>query len=117
MAKCYWYKPVRRVVGQSKPVHERRMKRSNFTATDLKNYGTTYTERQLRILSGDLSWEIVPLHEISLIVNKAKQMNDTETYEKACLLQGLKKNQGAYIPQMTLEEAKEILRSLSPDGK
>lgn len=61
---------VRRVVGQSngRSAKERKLKRAALYDNDKNNYGTTYTERQLRILSGELPWEVVPQHEICLNV-------------------------------------------------
>lgn len=66
---------VRRVVGESfgKPPKERLLKRTNPDDPNRKkSYGRTYTDRQLRILSGDLPWEVVPQHEITLLMNKAQ---------------------------------------------
>ncbi len=80
-----------------------------------KHYGATYTDRQLQILYGELPWETVPLHEISLLVNKAKSLDDNENYERARKLQALKRTQDQYKPSITPGEAKDILKKLTPE--
>lgn len=119
MSKCYWKKPAWKVIGLNKASKEKKLKKRSFSVDPdrEKLYGSTYTERQNRILSGDLPWEIVPTREISLLINKTKQLGDMELYEKAVTLRELKKSQGTYIPQMTPEEAKEILKNLNPDHR
>ena len=106
---------VRRVIGESfgKIPKERLLKRTDPNDPNrVKNYGRTYTERQLRILSGDLPWEIAKQTEITIIMRKAEAMDDDENFKKAALLRELKLNQEGYHPQMTVEEALEILKSL-----
>lgn len=76
---------VRRVIGESfgKNEKERRLKRTDPCDPNReKYYGNTYTDRQLRILSGDLPWEVVPMHEITLLMNKAKAMGDTQHFRR-----------------------------------
>ena len=105
---------VRRVIGESiGKIRERKLKYTDPNDPNRqKCYGRTYTERQLRILSGDLPWEVGRQTEITLVMNKAKAMDDEENYKKAALLRELKLNQEGYHPQMTVEEALEILKSL-----
>lgn len=106
---------VRRVIGQSngRTAKERKLKRTAFYDNDKNNYGTTYTERQLRILSGELPWEVVPQHEITLLMNKAQAMEDDENYKHAAMLRELKQGQDDYHPQITVEEAQDILKALN----
>lgn len=107
---------ARRVVGESfgKPLKERMLKRTDPNDPNRqKNYGSKYTDRQLRILSGDLPWELVPQHEITLLMNKARAMEDDEGYRQAALLRELKLKQEDYHPQITVEEALVILKSLN----
>ena len=106
---------VSRVIGASfgKIPKERSLKHTDPNDPNrVKNYGRTYTERQLRILSGDLPWEIVKQTEITIVMNKAKAMGDDENHKKAAILRELKQNQEGYHPQMTVEEALEILKGL-----
>lgn len=105
---------VKRVIGESiGQIRERKIKRTDPNDPNRqKCYGRTYTERQLRILSGDLPWEVARQTEITLVMNKAKAMDDDENYKQAAMLRELKQNQDGYHPQMTVEEALEILKSL-----
>ena len=92
---------------------ERKLKHSNPNDPNrVKNYGSTYTERQLRILSGDLPWEVVRQTEITIVMNKARAMDDEENYKQAALLRELKLRQEDYRPQITVEEARNILKEL-----
>lgn len=77
-------------------------------------YGTTYTERQLGILSGALSLEEVRLSELAILVKKAERIEDMETREIAERLYEHKKDPQAYFPNYTLEEARGILQRLTP---
>ena len=105
---------AKRVIGKSYGENpERRLKYTDPNDPDRKKrYGTTYTDRQLRILSGALSWEDVPMREITFIVNKAQQMNDQDTYEIAKKLQDFKAGKDDYHPKFTAAEAKAILEAL-----
>mgnify|MGYP000610909587 CR=1 FL=1 len=48
-------------------------------------YGTAYTPRQEKILSGELLLEDIHPSELSLLVRKAKYLNDEEGFEIASL--------------------------------
>ena len=120
MAVYYLKRPNRMhsVIGESKPTKERPLKRTDPNDPNrVKNYGTTYTDRQLRILSGDLPWEVVPQREITVLMQKAKAIGDEEGFKQAALLQELKLGQDDYRPQITVEEAKNILRELDKKYK
>ena len=120
MAVYYLKRPNRMhsVIGESKPTKERPLKRTDPNDPNrVKNYGTTYTERQLRILSGDLPWELVPQREITLLMRKAKAMGDDEGFKQAALLQEMKMGQDDYRPQITVEEARDILKELDKKYK
>lgn len=82
---------------------------------DNKYYGQTYTERQLQIINGDLPWEIVPINQISLLMNKAKSFSDWPVYEKVKWMREQKLLQEEYTPDITVEEARDILKKLTPD--
>ena len=86
---------VRRVIGESLgKIRERKLKHTDLNDPNRqKCYGRTYTERQLRILSGDLPWELVRQTEITIVMNKAKAMDDDENYKQAAMLRELKQNQ------------------------
>ena len=110
---------TKRVIGASfGESPERKLKRTDPNDPNrVKNYGSTYTERQLRILSGDLPWEVVRLTEITIVMRKAKAMGDDEGFKEAALLQEMKLGQDDYRPQITVEEAKNILRELDKKYK
>ena len=48
-------------------------------------YGTAYTPRQEKILSGELPLEDIRPNELSLLKQKAKHLGDVEGYEIATL--------------------------------
>lgn len=110
---------TKRVIGASfgEPP-ERKLKRTDSNDPNrVKNYGSTYTERQLRILSGDLPWEVVRQTEITIVMNKAKAMDDDVNYKQAALLRELKLRQEDYRPRITVEEARNILKELDKKYK
>ena len=78
------------------------------------NYGKCFTDRQTRILTEEISIEDVPMHEISLILNKARSLGDIDGYEKAKELRERKQLSKEYTPDITVEEARAILDSLTP---
>lgn len=110
---------TKRVIGASfGESPERKLKRTDPNDPNrVKNYGRTYTERQLRLLSGDLPWKIVKQTEITIIMRKAEAMDDEENYKKAALLRELKLRQEDYRPQITVEEARSILKELDKKYK
>lgn len=81
-----------------------------------KACGKEYTPTQLKILSGDIPWEIVPLNQLSMLLYKAETFKDEEVYNKVKGMRDRKIEQRdkKYTPNMTAEEAKDILRSLTP---
>lgn len=90
----------------------------NPDAPDYKKfYGSTYTERQLKILSGEIPWEVVRLNQLTLLANKAQAMGDDESHRIVLQLIECKKSQKVYTPQITANEAREILKNLTPDSE
>lgn len=81
-----------------------------------KPYGTDYSEKQRKLLSGEVAWETTRLNEITRLLNKAVAFKDEEAIKKAQELRTLKVKQieNKYVPDLTVDEAKEILRSLTP---
>lgn len=110
---------TKRVIGASfGESPERKLKRTDPNDPNrVKNYGSTYTERQLRILTGDLPWEVVRQTEITIVMNKAKAMDDDVNYKQAALLRELKLRQEDYRPRITVEEARNILKELDKKYK
>ena len=78
-----------------------------------KKYGKKYSERQLMLLSGEISWEITPINQITTLMRKAEALGDTENYGKAKRLHQLKSNQDKFIADLSKEEAIEILKGLN----
>ena len=83
-------------------------------APSFNPYGTTYTERQLAILNGDISLDAVRLVELTILLRKAEKLDDGAATELASQLYIQKSNPGEYFPPYTVEEAKAILRELTP---
>ena len=81
-----------------------------------KACGKEYTPTQLKILSGETPWEIVPLNQLTNLLYKAETFNDAKVYQKVKEMHDRKIEQRnkKYTPNMTAEEAKDILRSLTP---
>ena len=80
----------------------------------VSSYGDTYTDRQLAILNNEIPlYEIRP-NELSILYKKAKQKNDVDSYEIAIQMYAEKTKPQEYIPQYTIEEAKAILKELTP---
>ena len=80
----------------------------------VRAYPPEYTERQTKILSGEIPIDDIRLNELSIIINKAKYNNDEGNASTAEYLYLLKKHPDEYKPMMELDEAKEILQSLTP---
>lgn len=78
------------------------------------NYGSTYTKRQMDVLAGIIPLEEVRINDLAILVHKAEQMGDIETYEQAKELYDRKLDPGTYFPTYTIEEAKNILQRLTP---
>ena len=80
-------------------------------------YGTAYTLRQEKILSGELPLEDIRPNELSLLKQKAKHLGDMEGYEIATLrYEEMLHPLDAYYNHYTAKEAAEILRKLTPPG-
>lgn len=80
-------------------------------------YGTKYTPRQEKILSGELLLEDIHPSELSLLVRKAKYLNDEEGFEIASLrYEEMLHPMDACYEHYTAEEAAEVLRKLTPPG-
>ena len=95
-------------------------RRLRYLNRDDPNYrkacGKEYTPTQLKILSGETPWEIVPLNQLSMLLYKAETFKDTEIYDKVKEMRDrkIKQRDNKYTPNMTSKEAKDILRSLTP---
>lgn len=81
-----------------------------------KPCGKTYTEKQLKLLSGEIAWETTPLGQLTRLLYKAETLNDAEATAKAREMRDLKIKQrdAGYTPDLTVDEAKDILRELTP---
>lgn len=79
-------------------------------------YGTAYTPRQEKILSGELPLEDIRPNELSLLKQKAKHLGDMEGYEIATLRYEEMLHPLDAYKHYTAEEAAEILRKLTPPG-
>ena len=73
-----------------------------------------YTERQLRILCNEIPLDEVGTTELVVLQKKAKARMDSYNYEVATLLYEIKKNPHEYRPNLTVDEAKVILQTLTP---
>lgn len=78
-----------------------------------KKYGKKYSEKQLMLLSGEIPWETTPINQITILMRKAEAMGDTENYEKAKRLHQLKSEQDVFVPDLSKEEALDILKGLN----
>ena len=78
------------------------------------SYGTTYTERQLKILTGEIDIFSIKANEIKFIIKKAEGIGDCETCKKAKELYELRTHQEEYHIDMSPEEARNILQTLTP---
>lgn len=78
--------------------------------------GKDYTERQRKLLSGEIEWQTTRLTDIRALLDKARLLNDTSAIKKAEELYALKVKQreNKYVPNLTEEEARDILRNLTP---
>ncbi len=73
-----------------------------------------YTERQLKILCDEVPLDDVATKELAAIKKKAEARMDTYNYEIAALMYEVKKNPYQYKPNLTVDEAKAILQTLTP---
>ena len=80
----------------------------------VRAYPPEYTERQLKILTGEIPLKEVRMNEIAIIMNKARYNNDEGNLATAEYLHLLKQHPDEYKPMMELDEAKRILQELTP---
>jgi hypothetical protein len=73
-----------------------------------------YTPRQQAILEGNVELSNIRSTELAAIVNKATARKDTFNLEIAQDLLTAKQQPTTYVPQMTTEEAHQILQKLTP---
>lgn len=78
------------------------------------SYGKTYTERQLRIISEDLSVEEISNTELVKLMRKAETLEDNEVAEKVRRLHELKNYVETYNFTFSPSEAKDVLKALTP---
>ena len=111
-----WHK----IVGRSKKSSLDSKAKFNYVNKDDPSYrrycAATYTEKQLMLLSGETPWETTPLHQLTNLLYKAETLNDTKAYKRAKELRDLKLKQreNRYTPDLSVEEAKDTLRALTP---
>ena len=79
-----------------------------------KIYGYDYTERQLAILNDDIPIDEIRTTELSIIMRKAVQHNDTVNYEIANGLREQKIHPCEYFPRYTIDESMAMLQNLTP---
>lgn len=77
-------------------------------------YGTVYTERQNKILSGEIPVDSISTTELTKLRRKAEVIGDLRNAEIAEILYYRKTSPTSYFPPYTMEEAKEILQNLTP---
>lgn len=91
-----------------------------FLNPDAPNYQPEYcssplTERQKQILDEVIPLEQVRVNQLTTIIKKCECLGDDEALQQAKYLYELKtKPEETYTPQITYEEAKEILQRLTP---
>lgn len=73
-----------------------------------------YTPRQLDILGGDVPLEKIRTTELSVLLHKALAREDEFAAEIAQCLFLQKTDPREYFPQISVEEAREILQRLTP---
>ena len=79
-----------------------------------KSYPKELTAKQHRIMTGELPLEEVRLNEIREIMKKAAFNEDQDLLEAATDLYNAKSNPNSHQPAYSVEEAKDILQSLTP---
>ena len=80
----------------------------------VRSFPKELTARQHKIMTGEISLEAVRLTEIRAIMNKAAYHEDQELLEAATDLYNAKSNPESYQPAYSVDEAKDILQSLTP---
>ena len=76
--------------------------------------GLDYTDRQMAILNDEIHVDMIRTNELAAIMKRAKECGDEDYYEIAQGYYLRKKNPSTYIPTYTIEEAKNVLQSLTP---
>jgi len=80
-------------------------------------YGTAYTPRQEKILSGELPLEDIRPNELSLLKQRENPRGEVRAYEiPPRLSEEMLHPLDAYYNPNPAEEAAEILRKLTPPG-
>lgn len=78
------------------------------------SYGTVYSPKQQAILGDEIPLSEVPLNQITVLMRKAESMGDIPAYEKAKELRELKNLPNTYKPNLTANDARDILQQLTP---
>ena len=73
-----------------------------------------YSKKQILILAEAIPLEEVRKNELTAIIKKARARGDQDILEYAEELLGIKELPPSILPMYTIEEAKEILQSLTP---
>ena len=86
----------------------------NKDSPDYKyHWGSELTDRQKRILNGEIPLESIRFNELTVIMKKAEQLGDLDSAEKAETLYNQKKypDDETYHPSMNYEEAVNFLNN------
>ena len=73
-----------------------------------------YTPRQIAILNDDIPLEEVRMNELTKLVKKAEARNDSAILEQAKCLRSEKQDTDRFVSKLTIEEARAILKNLTP---
>ncbi len=78
------------------------------------NYGKTYTERQLKIISEEIPVDGVSNSELVKLIRKAETMEDNAVADKVRKLHKLKNYEETFEFTYSPSEAKDVLQALTP---
>lgn len=87
---------------------------SRKTEADYNPYGTSYSDRQAKILSGIIPVQSVRLSELAILAKKAERIGDDANQEIALQLYEQRSNPSTYFPSYSLSEARGIIQRLTP---
>lgn len=73
-----------------------------------------YTPRQLQILAGDVELSDISSRELTVLQRKAVARDDKDVYDIISDIVFAKAYEGRYVLRYTVEEAKQVLQSLTP---
>ena len=79
-----------------------------------QRWDTDYTQRQLMILNDHIPLDRIQAKELSVLLRKALAREDDFAAEIAQCLLLQKTDPREYFPQISVEEAREILQRLTP---